>query len=256
MSSVADCDDCRALRDSTSCLLANGLIARYREESSRQCAKRRPLDCHHRSIRRLRSEKHVRHAQRHFPHSFSGSLVRPSTQYGNTSAGGATGPFHRRCSDRCAEPAELRELRRELVAREQRRRAVDHVLGRLRAGGPRRERLGFEVVPAADEEDDRLLERPAGCGRSAWLRLYARISMSAIGEEAFTVVSLFFWHETEVRRSLRTLGSKVAKASSSGTGLASMRPSTATVTAACCSPASRFLTPATYLHIVRSEQPS
>lgn len=47
-----------------------------------------------------------------------------------------------------------------------------------------------------------------------------------------------------LRVQTRTLGSNTANASSSGTGLASIRPSTATVTAACCSPASKFFTPA------------
>jgi hypothetical protein len=41
-----------------------------------------------------------------------------------------------------------------------------------------------------------------------------------------------------------TLGSKVAKLSKSGEGFPSISPSTATVTAACCSPANKFFTPA------------
>lgn len=40
------------------------------------------------------------------------------------------------------------------------------------------------------------------------------------------------------------MGSKVAKLSRSGEGFPSINPSTATVTAACCSPANRFFTPA------------
>ena len=161
---------------------------------------------------------------------------------------------------RAGAPPELRQLRGERLAGQQLSGAVHHGLGRRRAPRPGGQGLPLQVAAAADHEHHRLAAGARRPRRPPRCRLHSHTGQAQQQHECWAqlgqcpaMVRLCVSTKREGLECLRssrhiqcwqarvTLGSKVAKASASG--LASISASTATVTAACCSPASRFFTP-------------
>lgn len=118
--------------------------------------------------------------------------------------------------------------------------------------------MGWGGCEVESEEGGRGEQRPGVCLGQGTQRAQASGSVGSVGQHMnwlpkinsdFQVPLQRYYQETAAAAAAgggntNTLGSKVAYASVSGLGRPSMSASMATVTAACCSPASRFFTPA------------